>query len=94
MLIEHVTLYEDSISTETEEIEEIDLDEYLPPDPRLEGLSPETRQAIDSLFGGDVDEAEHAAARLFPLYRNPPRWVAEVHGAARAGWRDFNRCRC
>jgi len=92
MLIEHVTLYEDSYSIEIEEteIEEIEAEE-IGPDPRLGGLSPETRRAIEAMFDGDVDEAEFAAARLFPLYRNPPRWIAEVHGAARQGWRDFNR---
>ena len=99
MLVEQTPLTQynepstEGIEVEIVEAEEIDLDEYVPPDPRLEALSPMTRRCIDAMFNGDVDEAAYEAERLVHLYRTPPRWVAELHGARRRGWRDYNRTR-
>lgn len=91
MLVEHVELYEDKVEVEEVEVEEVELTEP-PADPRLAGLSPETRRFIDAAFDGDVDLAARAAELHRRLYRNPPRWAVEIAGPPK-GWRDPARLR-
>lgn len=85
------------------EIEEIDFDEEIvletaremaPADPRLQGLSAETRQIINSMFGGDMCEAVHAASLHCNMFQHPQEWAVEINGSAKLGWKDPSRVRC
>lgn len=84
------------------EVEFLDFDEEItletqemrsPADPRLKGLSAETRSIINSMFKGDVCEAVYAAHQHCNLYARPQQWAVEIHGAARQGWKDPARVR-
>jgi hypothetical protein len=71
-------------------LEEVEHDD-LPYDQRLSHLSAQTRSVITQLFGGDVTMAEVNAHQICNVYRNPPAWALEIHGAHRAGWKSFDR---
>lgn len=88
MIIEHVTLYENTAVVEELEVEEIEL-RALSVDPRLVHLSGQTRACIDRLFDGDVDEAAYTAARIANTHRYLPAWVLELNGAQRQGWKQW-----
>ena len=80
----------EGIDVEIIELEEIDYSD-IGYDQRLEHLSAATRAVITALFGGDVTMAEVNAHQVCNVYRNPPAWALEIHGAHRAGWKSFDR---
>lgn len=63
----------------------------IPGDPRLRGLSADTRSTIAAMFDNDVDEACFTATRHCALFAKPQQWALELVGACRSGWKDYNR---
>jgi hypothetical protein len=75
------------------EVTELEIDEHIVCSAKLSGLSAETREHIQRVYGSGVSDiayAEEAAARIMQTYAVPPRWAYEVAGP-QPGWHRVNR---
>jgi hypothetical protein len=78
------------IASEDVEFEDEE-DRVMYPDRRILLLGEGLRALIYQRFGGDVDLAQLHAERLVHLYRTPPAWATELHGAHRTGWTVYDK---